>query len=147
MWACPVKHVGVPGLGPCIRALHVMAIRSVWALTPANTDRPRSLAAILIAGARARPVRKWSRRHSVGDGGSEAVERPSQNPRHVHLGDPDTLADLLMCELVPETQEDDPPLGGREQVQKICELVLILDALVSRFRDVGERESLVGLKR
>src|SRR4051794_3725891 len=49
---------------------------------------------------------------------AQGVERAADQPRDLHLGDPDEPADLGLRQVLAEAQLEDPPLPRRETVEQ-----------------------------
>src|SRR4051812_31508581 len=60
---------------------------------------------------------------------THAVERPADQPRDVHLRDPDLIGDLGLCEPVLEAHPQDLALSGREPLERRLEGGAVVGAL------------------
>src|SRR5215218_6942944 len=63
--------------------------------------------------------------------GAQPVERPAQDPRDLHLADPNVLGDLCLREFVLAAQDDHASFARGEDRGEVVERGLLLDALES----------------
>src|SRR3954453_5602031 len=58
---------------------------------------------------------------------AKPIERATQQSRHVHLGDPDALGDLVLEHVVLESELEDQPLALRERLEAARKRAAVLD--------------------
>jgi hypothetical protein len=111
------------------------------AVFPATTAfrLAREVSAVCQVSSRfARSVRSLKRQFMLAIGnsvrvgvGAHPVERPAQDPRDLHLADPNVLGVLCLRELVLEAQDDHASFARGEDRGEVVERGLLLDALES----------------
>src|SRR5919106_4947664 len=70
-----------------------------------------------------------------GTGRRQAVERAPEQPRNVHLGDPHTLRDLGLRQVVLEAELENRPLARGQRLEGPAERLADLNEIVSPLLD------------
>src|SRR5215207_3322370 len=67
--------------------------------------------------------------------GSQAVQRPPDQPRDVHLRDAHALGDLGLCQILDEAQVEHPPVARRQRRERRRDRRPVLDQLEAAVLD------------